>query len=124
MRDQRRGLSECEWKPTKFGVVCLRCGHARTTPARRRCDSSPGGKEAARINLTAEIGREREQRKDWTHYTPRSAGDLDVRIRVCLDCDQHNGRICTVEGEKCEHRRRWLKRLACVGFRECERWGD
>lgn len=50
---------------------------------------------------------------DWHLYQIRTPEQIEPLLRICLDCQKH---LCTKQYI-------WLKRLACVGFRECERWG-
>ena len=81
----------------------------------RRCQQvSVDPKEAIRVKTLAAIRLNIEEGSmTWHLYTIRSEAEIERLLAICLDCEKHPcmTRQCT-----------WLKRLACVGFRECERW--
>lgn len=91
-------------------------------PPHRNCPKSPGGREGRMIATVHQINLKRENEINWTMYPPRHLIDMEKILGICLDCPEHNGNTCVVRGTDCKARGHWLKRLACLGFRECERW--
>ena len=116
----------CPQEPDGDHFTCPLCGWIYHKRAKRACPKSPEGRAGRLIAVLHEISSKHESKvKDndsWQMYPPRPLIVLEKYLGICLDCPEHNGNTCTLRGTDCGARGLWLKRLGCVGFRECERW--
>lgn len=92
--------------------TCPQCGWvyplpAQDDPPRRNCPRAPNGID----RVLAAVAR---RLADTPFDLP------EVRIRICWDCAEFNGRTCTERGSACKHFERWIERLSFGG---CEVWG-
>lgn len=114
--DGKLTCPQCDW------VYPLRSDK----PPKRNCPKSPEGRAGRLIAVLHEISSKHESEMkangSWQMYPLRPLIDLEKYLEICLDCDQHNGNTCTTRGTDCRARGLWLKRLACVGFRDCPNW--
>jgi hypothetical protein len=100
--------------------ICKLCGWSYHKRVHRNCPKSPEGRAGMLIAVLHQITTKYESTVNWQMYPLRPLDELEKNLETCLDCDEHNGNTCTQRGMDC--RARWLKRLACMGFRDCSRW--
>lgn len=113
-------MIDCIQEPHGDGYKCKLCGWTYHKRARRNCPKSPEGRAGRLIAIFHAVTVGIETEPTWQMYVPRPLPDLERNIGICLDCDDHKDNTCGKRGIR--RRCQWLKSLACVGFRECERW--
>ncbi len=113
-------MTWCHQIPDGDGYRCEACGWTYHKRARRYCPASPGGRAGKLLAIVQTVTAGRDNKMDWHLYGPRDPADLEKIIGICLDCEDHDGKICRKARRSCT----WLKSLGCVGFRECGRWSD